>query len=76
MKLSNKDAWCIILLTAIQLGYSVSFGSQELQDYLDGKKPIPPYYIPVLESESRHCVVRINLDGRTEEANRIADTIA
>lgn len=76
MKLSNKDAWCIILLTAIQLGYSVNFDADTLRDYLANKAQVPRPYIASLEKEASHFSRQICLDGRAEEANKIADTIA
>lgn len=75
MKITNKDGWCIILLTAIQLGYSVSFNEETLQDYLTDKASVPPSFIALLEKEANHFSRQACLDGNAKEANQIAESI-
>lgn len=73
--ITNKDGWCIILLTAIQLGYCVNFNEDTLKDYLTDRAPVPHPFIALLEKEAIHLSRQICLDGRVEEANKIATKI-
>lgn len=75
MKVTNKDGWCIILLTAIQLGYSVNFSEETLQSYLNNMVPVPPLFTASLEKEAIHFSRQICLDGMVDEANKIAASI-
>lgn len=75
MKVTNKDGWCIILLTAIQLGYAVSFSEKTLQDYLAGRTSVEYHLIPIIEREALTLSRQICIDGRAEEANHIATSI-
>lgn len=75
MKITKKDGWCIILLTALQLGYSVSFNEDSLQDYLTDKAAVPPPFIALLEKEANHFSRQICLDGKDKEGNQIAESI-
>lgn len=70
-----KDSLCIILITAIRLGYKASFDEETLQDYLQGKKKVPQPYMRSLEEEALSLSSKVMRDGRVEEANRIVEEI-
>ena len=75
MKITNKEGWCLVLLAAIQLGYTTSFNENSLREYLAGTSSVEYHLIPILEREALTLSRQICIDGRVDEANNIVASL-